>query len=330
MEMPARLKSVPFAEPGGGRPLNLRFTEVATFVAVAHFGSVNRAAAHLRLTQPAVTRQLQRVEEELGIDLFDRRTKPSRLTAAGHAALERCRDLLAAFEELRGLDNRIDTKPQRVGIAHAVAPVVFGSSAEPFPEILSNVPVAVTINGSRALVTGVESGDLDAAVVLWPIGASPSVVAHCSAVTEEKIIVLAPMTAPLPALPTLADLASFPWVIDPECCGIRKPLEKALARAGLPFRVAVEMYGSEYQLSLISRGVGIGLGPVRVVQQSRYVDSLKLPRVKDFEPSAAIWVVQSAAAIRSRYGGMLLAYAERQFSAARAKAEIRYLESRSR
>ena len=57
------------------------------FVRIAELGSFTRAAAHLRLAQPALTRHVQRLEEELGVALFTRANRGVRLTEAGEKLL---------------------------------------------------------------------------------------------------------------------------------------------------------------------------------------------------------------------------------------------------
>src|SRR5262249_6270764 len=64
------------------------------FVTVAEELNVSRAAARLRISQPAVSRQLRDLEEELGVDLIDRRNSKLKLTAAGEVFLAHARDLL--------------------------------------------------------------------------------------------------------------------------------------------------------------------------------------------------------------------------------------------
>src|SRR5258706_8337903 len=58
------------------------------FVRIAELGSITRAASHLRLAQPALTRHVQRLEEELGVALVTRANRGVRLTEAGEKLLE--------------------------------------------------------------------------------------------------------------------------------------------------------------------------------------------------------------------------------------------------
>jgi DNA-binding transcriptional LysR family regulator len=66
-------------------------------------GSIAGAADRLFRTPSAITRQLKRLEAELGAELLDRSTKPPRLNSAGAKVLGRARDLLQATEALRSL-----------------------------------------------------------------------------------------------------------------------------------------------------------------------------------------------------------------------------------
>lgn len=61
-----------------------------TFLAIAQAGSVSKAAQGLYLSQPAVSRSLKRLEEDLGAQLFDREAVPLRLTQAGSAICAMC------------------------------------------------------------------------------------------------------------------------------------------------------------------------------------------------------------------------------------------------
>ena len=86
-----------------GRPMDLR--EVRTFVCVADLGTVSRAAEHLHITQPALSRRIANLERELGVRLFDRTGRRLLLTSEGAQLLGECRGLLNHF---RGIRERAD------------------------------------------------------------------------------------------------------------------------------------------------------------------------------------------------------------------------------
>lgn len=80
-------------------PRNLDLTALRSLVAVAEFGGVTRAAGVLNLTQSAVSMQLKRLEEGLGVDLLDRSARTIALTTAGEQLIGYARQMLALNDE---------------------------------------------------------------------------------------------------------------------------------------------------------------------------------------------------------------------------------------
>jgi len=71
------------------------------FVAVAEEGHLTRAAERLHISQPPLTRAVQKLEQELGLPLFERTTKGMRLLPAGQHLLTRAREILRLVEFTR-------------------------------------------------------------------------------------------------------------------------------------------------------------------------------------------------------------------------------------
>jgi len=86
----------------------MELRSLAYFARIAELGSITRAAAHLRLAQPALTRHVQRLEEELGVALFTRANRGVRLTEAGEKLLDSAtrilRDVERTGDEIRAQD----------------------------------------------------------------------------------------------------------------------------------------------------------------------------------------------------------------------------------
>src|SRR5688572_1604177 len=81
--------------------------EIRTFVAVASLGTVSKAAETLHITQPALSRQIANLEDELGLKLFDRAGRRLLLTSEGSQLLQQCRGLLSYSSALREQANAL-------------------------------------------------------------------------------------------------------------------------------------------------------------------------------------------------------------------------------
>src|SRR3954468_16337388 len=141
------------------RPMELR--SLSYFVRIAELGSITRAAAHLRLAQPALTRHVQRLEEELGGALFTRAHRGLRLNQAGQKLLERpmriLRDVERTGDEIRAQEahpcGRII-----LGVTPTLCPVLvpdlFAAMRTEFPRIELKVMHAGMIRLEEFLIDG--------------------------------------------------------------------------------------------------------------------------------------------------------------------------------
>jgi DNA-binding transcriptional LysR family regulator len=80
----------------------MSLVQLESFVAVAEEGHVGRAARRLHVSQPPLTRRIKSLEDELGVELFERTPRGMRLRPAGHELLPRAREILARVDDLRG------------------------------------------------------------------------------------------------------------------------------------------------------------------------------------------------------------------------------------
>ncbi|CDX25204.1 Transcription regulator [Mesorhizobium sp. ORS 3324] len=261
--------------------------ELRTLVLFAEEGSIQKVAQRLPLTQPAVTRQMQRLEDMLGTKLLDRRQKPPRLTAAGLDVLARAKEILASVEALKSFV--ADAEPQgvlRLGLAHglsdaSVASAVAGAAAA-FPKVSLRLRTA----WSAELIEQFERGQLDMAILLRAAKRQDNddfVGAERLGVTARKGLVSDPKTSVL---------ADMPWVLSPEPCDARQRLRAALGGDRQRLLVAAEIQDPAMQMEWVRRGHGLGLVPLRLAARS-LPDEVGLVDVGDLDLSMPVVALRS-------------------------------------
>jgi DNA-binding transcriptional LysR family regulator len=273
----------------------MNIEDVRAFVAVVDTGSIGKAAIRLNLTQPAISRRLQRLEESLGIGLLDRDSKPARVTRAGDAAYRRCVAVLQATETLqRETRGAAAAGPLRLGVSYAVADSVLAPALDALRSQCPEFALHLTTDRSPALRKQAEDGQIDAAVVgMFP--GRPIEGSRATLLGTERVMIVANRDF-APAARRLSDIADAPWVINPDGCGFRSQLDKALAGSGHVLNVMAETWGIPLQLALLARGGALGLVPERLLAESPYRDRLRALRLEDFEPELSVWLVRSGPA----------------------------------
>jgi DNA-binding transcriptional LysR family regulator len=272
--------------------LMMNVDDVRTFVAVVEAGSISLAARELHLTQPAVSRRIQRLEGMLGAPLIDRRNRPFALTDAGRAAVERGRRLLTLADDLKALGDgaALPTREVRIGVAHALTELTL---TEPVDQTRRACPFAVLrlhTGWSRDLLARVRSGALDAAIILVPERDGPPAGVEAEPVGREHLAIVAPRAWPARAY-TVRQLGEQSWILNPDGCAARSALQRALARAHMPLRVGIETYNYELQLRLVARGRGLGLVPNRLLVRSPTRARLRALHVRDLAFPQVIWMI---------------------------------------
>lgn len=277
--------------------MNLAYLEA--FVAVAETGSINRAALRLGLTQPAITRRVQNFEAIMGgAALLDRSAKPPVLTPGGRQALEHCRRVLSAVTELQGASQ--GAKPAgelRIGIAHSLAEIVLASPLDDLRRRFPELRLHVSSDWTARLVEEVRNGGLDCAVALTTNHHRIASGVTAAFLGSERVVVVAARHAKLSGVGKhrlrLRDLAEQVWVLNPSECGYRAALQRAFDRQKATLRVAAEVPGYDLQLSLIGRGVGLGLVPRRRFDSSPQRRSLRIVNVADFTLEGRVAMLQA-------------------------------------
>ncbi len=121
----------------------MRIDDIDALLATVQFSSLNQAAEYLGITQSAITRRLQRLEQELNVTLLERQTRPLTLTAAGHRVYEQC---LSIKRETKKLYSLLDPQGEprgalRLGVPQSLSeialPAALSALSQQFPRTVA-------------------------------------------------------------------------------------------------------------------------------------------------------------------------------------------------
>lgn len=173
------------------------------FAAVAAHGSFSRAANNLNLTQPALSRQVKDLEEELEVPLFVRGKNTVTLTDAGELFYEEARDLLAradqAIQRVRG-ESRSEIL--RVGYAPSLTTGIMPGALEKFQTATPRVRIELADISTREMVEQAKAGQLD--LVIAPAGFESAIPEfQWSELRRMALVLVMPARHPLAKLKTI-------------------------------------------------------------------------------------------------------------------------------
>jgi LysR family nitrogen assimilation transcriptional regulator len=228
------------------------------FVRIADLGSITRAASHLRIAQPALTRQIQRLEDELGVALFTRVNRGVRLTEAGQKLRENAtrilRDVERTADEIRAHDAHPSGKII-LGVTPTMCPVLvpelFARMRLHYPMIELKVVHAGMVRLEEMLI----DGRIDLAL-MSELSRSRLIVSTALA-EEEMVLVTKPGARPRGVV-SANELRRTTLILGD---GLRAAMDTLLAGSGMELKVETELNDHETIRLMVQQGVGASILP---------------------------------------------------------------------
>ncbi len=274
-----------------------------TFVVVADRGSMAAAARVLNITPAAVAQQIRTLERELGAPLIARAGRTVSLTEEGSRILQRARDLLRDVADMRSVANDSEVSGElRLGACPTslagMLPDILARMVEAFPQI----NVYIRPGYSAELYRAVETGELDAAVVLQAPYNLPKT-CDWQLLREEPLVMIAP--ARLAGRDPHELLRTEPLIrYDRNQWGGRVA-DDYLRRAGIVPRERFELNGLNAIAVMVDRGLGVSLVPDWAKPWPEGLDLVRIPLPLPSEPRR-IGMVWSRSTVRIRLVTVLL------------------------
>jgi DNA-binding transcriptional LysR family regulator len=247
---------------------------VRSFVAVAEEEHFVRAARRLNITQPALSRQIQHLEREVGTALFTRVGRAARLTVAGQVFLEHARRLLATAEAAALAARRAGegiVGQLVVGFVSPATYTVLPAAFRAFRERAPEVALELRQLSSGAQAEALRKREIDVGLLHPPVEGAP--------LLGLRVVVDQPFVAALPARHPLAGersiwpgaLAGEPFVIFPRRTGpgLYDGILALCQGAGFSPRVVQEAEQMQTIVSLVAAEVGVALVPASIARSWR-------------------------------------------------------------
>lgn len=267
-----------------------------SFVAVAEEESFSRAAALLKISQPAVSLAIKNLEEEFGVKLFERSRGECRLTKFGSLLLGFARQVLEAeanfyrvLEELRGtLCGRLPIASSNIPGEYLLPPLI-GEFRKSYPQ----VEVSVEVSDSHKVIEEIRSGRKEVGFTgLKPRDNAIEAVTLC----PDSLLLVASSKHPKAGSSWLriGELRSEGFILREEGSGTRELMLKALEEAGVDTRsinVVMELGSTSSVLSAVESGTGISMVSSWAAKPLLQEGRLAALRVKGLEAKRYFYMI---------------------------------------
>lgn len=246
--------------------------QLRALLMVAETGNVTRAAQRLNLVQPAVSRQLRLLEEDMGTELFERGRRGQHgieLTAAGKAMAEYARRILnevarakAEISPTQAAVRGIVSIGLLTSTSDLLATDLVAATAQRYPEIR----LRISVGYAGHLLEWLEQGDVDMALLY---DQKETAALQVKSLLDEGLWVVGPSSAGLHGKKPVAlrHVVDQPFILQSAPQGLRALLEQAAASLGLAFRIAAETNALTVQKALVAAGRGWSILPAIAVAE---------------------------------------------------------------
>ncbi|MFN3824331.1 MAG: LysR substrate-binding domain-containing protein [Pseudorhodobacter sp.] len=277
----------------------MRYVQLRAFHYVATTGGFSRAAEALRLTQPAVSDQVRKLEDEYDVLLFSRARKQITLTPEGEHLLQITRRMFDNEREAHDLlSERLAFRSGNLRIiadsAHHLTHLLTR-----FRQKYPSVRITVQAGNTGAVISSLQRYEADLGVLgelpdqqqfeIVELGCSP-------------IIAFAARTHPVATRPSLSlrDLQDLPLVLREEGSRTRSKLEQAAAAAGVILQPVIVAEGREAVREIVAAGAGVGF-----VSAAEFGEDRRLKRI-ELDGASGLTMDESIICLPERRSGKLV------------------------
>lgn len=276
--------------------------------AIAAEGSFKRAADSLYVSQPAISLQVQNLERQLNVPLFDRGGRRAQLTEAGHLLLSYgekvltlCQETCRALEDLQNLQGGtlIIGASQTTGTY--LLPRMIGLFRNRYPE----VSVQLHVHSTRRTAWSVLNGQIDLAIVGGEVPAELHESLEIIPYIEDELALLLPASHPLAKTESIQkeDLYKLKFITLESQSTIRKVIDQVLSRYGIDtrrFRIEMELNSIEAIKNAVQSSLGAAFVSTSAIEKELQLGTLHRAHIQDVEVKRMLSVIYNPNRYRSK------------------------------
>jgi DNA-binding transcriptional LysR family regulator len=259
--------------------------------AIATEGSFKRAADSLYVSQPAVSLQVQNLERQLDVPLFDRGGRRAQLTEAGHLLLAYgdkiltlCQETCRAIEDLQNLQGGTLIVGASQTTGTYLLPKMIGMFRAKYPE----VSVQLHVHSTRRTAMSVANGQLDLAIIGGEVPSELSSSLEVVPYAEDPVALIVPPSHPFAKLDRVQkeDLYNLEFIALDSQSTTRKVIDRVLMKGGLDtkrLRIEMELNSIEAIKNAVQSGLGAAFVSISAIEKELLLNNIVRVTLDDLQ-----------------------------------------------
>jgi LysR family nitrogen assimilation transcriptional regulator len=280
----------------GGNWMDVK--QLQYFILVAEHGSFSIAAFSANVGQPAISRQIKALEEEVGSPLFLRNGRGIALTRAGRRLIDHAKDIVSRIEsakaDLAEINHSISGKIA-LGLPPSIGSLLTTPLIKRFLNAYPAAQLSIVEGLSGHLHEWLLRGDLDLAAVYLP-SVNTELFSE-KLFTDNICLVSRPESGRIANTTDFKDISSLPLVLTSRAHSLRKKIEIIAQQQNVTLKIRCEIDSIESIKALVSEGYGHALLPVSLVRSELENGLLQSARVKNPDLKRDLLLVMSPRAL---------------------------------
>ena len=276
--------------------------------AIAAEGSFKRAADSLYVSQPAVSLQVQNLERQLDVPLFDRGGRRAQLTEAGHLLLSYgdrilslCQETCRAIEDLQNLQGGTLIVGASQTTGTYLLPRMIGLFRQKYPD----VAVQLHVHSTRRTSWSVANGQIDLAIIGGEVPPELQESLEIIPYAEDELALLMPVFHPMANNKVIQreDLYKLQFIALDSQSTIRKVIDQVLSRSGIEtrrLRIEMELNSIEAIKNAVQSGLGVAFVSISAIEKELQMGVIHRAKIESVVVNRTLSVIFNPNRYRSK------------------------------